>query len=69
MIYNKLIYLSHVFWVAGKPICILLKRIDILSQKISKKGEAKRVQVTEWPKDVISLWGQEEKLSSSTELS
>jgi len=27
-----------------------------------KKGEAKKVQVTEWPKDVISLWGQEEKL-------
>ena len=27
-----------------------------------KKGEAKKVQVTEWPKDVISLWGQEERL-------
>ena len=25
-------------------------------------GELKKVQVTEWPKDVISLWGQEEKL-------
>jgi len=27
-----------------------------------KKGEAKKVQVTERPKNVISLWGQEEKL-------
>ena len=27
-----------------------------------KKGEAKKVQVTEQPKDVISLWGQEKKL-------
>jgi len=27
-----------------------------------KKGKDKKVQVTEWPKDVISLWGQEEKL-------
>jgi len=27
-----------------------------------KKGEAKKVQATEQPKDVISLWGQEEKL-------
>ena len=27
-----------------------------------KKGKAKKVQVTEWLKDVISLWGQEEKL-------
>ena len=27
-----------------------------------KKGEPKKVQVAEQPKDVISLWGQEEKL-------
>jgi len=27
-----------------------------------KKGEDEKVQVTEQPKDVISLWGQEEKL-------
>ena len=27
-----------------------------------KKGEAKKVQVAEQLKDVISLWGQEEKL-------
>jgi len=27
-----------------------------------KKGEPKKVQVTERTKDVISLWGQEEKL-------
>jgi len=27
-----------------------------------KKGEANKMQVTEWPKDVISQWGQEEKL-------
>ena len=27
-----------------------------------KKGKAKKVQVTERLKDVISLWGQEEKL-------
>ena len=35
-----------------------------LSKNISavKKGKDKKVQVTEWPKDVISLWGQEEKL-------
>ena len=35
-----------------------------LSQKhlCCKKGEPKKVQVTERPKDVISLWGQEEKL-------
>jgi len=33
-------------------------------KKISavKKGEDKKVQVTEWPKIVKSLWGQEEKL-------
>ena len=35
-----------------------------LSKNIStvKKGEPKKVQVAERPKDVISLWGQEEKL-------
>ena len=27
-----------------------------------KKGESKKVQVTERPKDVISLWDQEENL-------
>ena len=27
-----------------------------------KKGEDKKVQITEQTKDVISLWGQEEKL-------
>ena len=27
-----------------------------------KKGKARKVQVTEQSKDVISLWGQEEKL-------
>jgi len=27
-----------------------------------KKGEDKKVQITEWPKDVKSPWGQEEKL-------
>ena len=27
-----------------------------------KKGKPKKVQVAERPKDVISLWGQEEKL-------
>jgi len=34
------------------------------AKKIStiKKGEDKKVKVTEQPKDVISLWGQEEKL-------
>jgi len=44
--------------------CLFLKRTDILSQKhlYCKKGEPKKVQVTERPKDVISLWGQEEKL-------
>jgi len=54
----------HVFWKARKPTCILLKRCDFLSQNISavNKGQAKKVQVTEWPKDVISLWGQEENL-------
>jgi len=29
-----------------------------------KKGEDKKVQVTEWPKDVISLWGQEKSYTS-----
>jgi len=35
-----------------------------LSKNISavKKGKDKKVQVTEQPKDAISLWGQEEKL-------
>jgi len=59
---TNLLYLSHVFWVAEKPTCLLLKWFDMLSQKhlcCKKKGEAKKVQVTEWPKD---LWGQEEKL-------
>jgi len=27
-----------------------------------KKGESKKVQVTEQPKNVISLWGKEETL-------
>jgi len=27
-----------------------------------KKGEAKKVQVTEWLKGMKSLWGQEEKI-------
>jgi len=27
-----------------------------------KKRRGQEKQVTEWPKDVISLWGQEEKL-------
>ena len=27
-----------------------------------KQGKGKKMQVTERPKDVISLWGQEEKL-------
>ena len=37
----------------------------VVSQKnipAVKKGKAKKVQVTERLKDVISLWGQEEKL-------
>jgi len=41
-----------------------LKGLYNLSQKHlrCKKGKAKKVQVTERPKDVISLWGQEKKL-------
>jgi len=58
---TNFLYLSHAFWVAGKPTCILLKRFDILSSAV-KKGEDKKVQIIEQPEDVISLWGQEEKL-------
>jgi len=39
----------------------------ILPQKhlwCKKKGEDKKVQVSEWPKDVISLWDQEESYTS-----
>ena len=54
------LYLLHVFWVAGKPTCILLKRTDILSQKnlCCKKGQA---QLLNDLKMWLSLWGQEEK--------
>jgi len=60
MIYNKLIV---------PVICILSSREAYMYTlkknwyPIPKKnGEAKKMQVTERPKDVISLWGQEEKL-------
>jgi len=38
--------------------------ILILSQNISavKKGEGKKVEVTEWFKGAKSLWSQEEKI-------
>jgi len=68
MIYNKLIVpFVHILSSREACKCILLKRIDILSQKhlCCKKGKDKKVQVTERPKDVISLWGQEEKLYTS----
>ena len=59
-----LLYLSHAFWVAGKLHVCSKKDVIYYPKNISavKKGEAKKVQVTEQPKDVISLWGQEEKL-------
>jgi len=38
------------------------KSIISYPKNICKKGEAKKVQVTERPKGVISMWGQEEKL-------
>jgi len=65
MIFNKLIVpFTHILSNREVYTYILLKRIDILSKNISavKKGEDKKVQVTEQPKDVISLWSQEEKL-------
>jgi len=65
MIYSKLIVpFAPILSSREACTCILLKRIDILSQNIFavKKGEDKKVQVTEQPKDVISLWDKEEKL-------
>jgi len=40
------------------------KQTNIIDPIISdvKKGEAKKVQVSEWLKGVKSLWGQEEKI-------
>jgi len=58
MIYTKLIVpITCILSSREAYKCILLIRIDILSQKISaiRKGEDKKVQVTEQPKDVISL--------------
>jgi len=65
MIYNKLILpVTHILSSREVYTCTLLKRIDILSQKhlYCKKGKDKKAQVTEQPKDVTSLWSQEEKL-------
>jgi len=58
MIYNQLIApVTRILSSREAYTCILLKRIDILSQNISavKKDEDNKVQVTEQPKDVISL--------------
>jgi len=65
MIYNKLIVpVTNILSSREAYTCILLNRINILSQKhvFCKEGEDKQVQVTEQPKDMISLSGQEEKL-------
>jgi len=65
MIYNKLIVpFTCILSSREAYTCILLKESISYPKNIStvKKGEDKKVQVTEWPKDVISLWGQEEKL-------
>jgi len=45
-------------------LCCLKKDVISYSKNISdvKKGEPKKVQVTEWLKSVKSLWGQEEKI-------
>ena len=50
--------------ISGKCIQMFIMFAWSYPKKICavKKGEPKKVQVTEWPKDVISLWGQEEKL-------
>ena len=55
MIDNKLFI--PVTRILSSPTYILLKRFDILSQKYlcCKKGEAKKVQVAERPKDVVLL--------------
>jgi len=49
--------------------CYYLLWLYVLSQKhlCCKKGKDKKVQVTEQPKDVISLWNQEEKGSQSSQ--
>jgi len=64
MIYNKLIVPVTRILSSREAYKYTFKRFDILSQKhlCYKKSEAKKVQVTEQPKDVISLRGQKEKL-------
>jgi len=47
-------------------LCDCFIRVTVVSYPKNifavKKGESKKVQITERPKDVISLWSQEEKL-------
>ena len=49
---------SHLQWT----ICRSHNKSYSKNSSAVKKGKAKKVQVTERLKDVISLWGQEEKL-------
>jgi len=50
------------YWPRGTLIAEL--SFDVILKNISdvKKGEAKKVQVTEWLKSMKLLWGQEEKI-------
>jgi len=71
MIYNKLIVsVTRILSSREAYTGILLQRIDILSQKhlCCTKGKDKKVQVTEQPKDVISLCGQEETPAYKSQL-
>ena len=52
---QRSIYSQIILWVSQVK-CISQKHLSW------KKSKPKKVQVTEQPKDVISLWGQEEKL-------
>ena len=63
MVINSKFVCSPKRHVPLPPTAIQSSQIDC-PKNISavKKGEAKKVQVTERPKDVISLWGQEKRL-------
>jgi len=67
MIYDKLIVpVTRILSSREAYTCILLKELISYPRNISavKKGEDKKVHVTERPKDVISLWSQEESYTS-----
>jgi len=61
----KILWISSLYPQNAYMACAVLKKMWYpIPTNISavKKGEVKKVQVTEWLKGVKSLWGQEEKI-------